>query len=115
VKEIIVKFQDHIAEQIADTAEKLGITSEDLIRYITGRWCSTENENSNSPQAHWAHIKKKLIEAQRDFLKSVAARGEIKCKNCTMSLKPEDFDKGECGSCHANLGNMFPNQIGGIE
>ncbi len=108
MKEITVKFADPIANQVKAISTQVGITSEELIRFIVGRWIQQEFIGRFGPVAgptmqSIPPLVSIISNASRQAMKQAASRGEIKCKNCTFPLTPEDIDNGTCHTCHSPI------------
>lgn len=122
MKEIIIKLADKIADYIAKDADNTGVTSEDLIKYILGRYVRADMRENSEAQHHMTAIPIDLSGLFGSFesaikkmgtsrLKEMAEKGALSCKNCTMKIKPEDIDAGKCGSCGVPLKEALGGQI----
>jgi hypothetical protein len=104
VKEIAVRFTDGTAKQVKVISEQIGLTPEELVKYIVGMWVREEMSSHYGPVASMVL---QSIPSLSDFTKPVylglAEHGDLKCKNCTLSLTKEDVEKGTCHSCNAPI------------
>ncbi len=106
MKELIVRFSDDTATYIASTAKMMGLTSEELVKYIVGDWLRSdkmENPFTLIFSKTESACKRAIDNIYKPLLKERARSGEIKCKNCTLPIKPSDIDSGKCSSCGADL------------
>jgi len=113
MKELTLRLVDDIADFIAKEAIEIGITSEELIRFMVGVHVQSEKQDikRKTPQAVVGidinkllnELKGGFLKFSKEHLKDRARAGELSCKNCTMKLTEQDIDNGECGSCNAPL------------
>lgn len=118
MKEITIKLADKIADYVARDADSMGITSEDLIKFIIGAYVQAEIMENSMLQHRgiaipinigeildrvFGSLDERLKSMVTGGLKKAAEEGALSCKNCTMKLTPEDIDAGKCGSCGATL------------
>ena len=114
MKEITIKLYDTIADYLSKDAKEIGLTSEEHIRGILGRYVQADVEEHVQYQHRGIaipiniggildNVVKHLKKMGKDGLKKMAEDGALSCKNCTMKLKPEDIDNERCGACGAPL------------
>ncbi len=104
MKEITVKFHDSIADNIKANADQIGLSPEELIRFIVGRWVQMEFMGRFGPMAGpIVQSIPSISTIGEKMVRDAASRGEIKCKNCTFPLTPEDIDNGTCHTCHSPI------------
>ena len=113
MKEIALRLTDDIAEFITKEAQEMGITSEELMKYIIGSYVQSERRDIRP------HVSAGIIMGDSaGFLKNIfgdidglirknliekAKTGDLTCKNCTMKLSEQDIDNGRCSTCGAPL------------
>lgn len=121
MKEITLKLTDPVAEFVSRDAKEMGLTSEELIRYLVGSYVQEEARTRQYKTFPGSSgiigiISKGLPEflsgrglpeflkgIDKDMMKIRAREGSLSCRNCTMKLTESDVEAGECGSCHAPL------------
>lgn len=123
MKEITLKLADDIAEFITTEAQEMGITSNELIRYIVGGYVQGERAAARphtstgiimgDPMGFLKHIFGDLNSLVTESLKGKAKAGELTCKNCTMKLTEQDITDGKCNTCGAPLKDAL-GQEGGL-
>jgi hypothetical protein len=108
MKKYEIEMADRVAETIDFSADSLGITPADQVRYILGSWA----RSVDPPPPRTPVLK---VDASQLFgippevmamhklslwsMKKAVAAGEVKCKRCTMVLTWEAIEKNECQSC----------------
>jgi hypothetical protein len=112
MKEITINLDDQIAENVSNAAKRIGLTSEELIKYHIGTVYPVRSiypgfgilMGSPFPTSIYSDI---TTHAGMDYIKHnlrmQAQIGELKCNNCTMSLTPEDVDNNKCHTCQAPI------------
>ena len=118
MKEITVRLQDNIADYIAMDARTMGLTSEELMKHIAGKFVQEDARKhisrvtalgmsmpdvSSMFRGMIEPFKEAMDEAGIELLKKKAELGALSCNNCTMKLSVEDVVNKECGSCHTPL------------
>jgi len=113
MKEITLKLADDIAEFIATEAQEMGITSNELIRYIVGGYVQGERAAVRphtstviimcDPMGFLKNIFGSVGSLLTESLKEKVKAGELTCKNCTMKLTEQDIIDGKCNTCGAPL------------
>ena len=118
MKEITVRLQDGIAKYIAMEARTMGLTSEELMKYIAGKFVQEDAKSHIShvtavgmPMQDMSSMFRDMIEPFKEamdevsveYLKKKAEMGALSCNNCTMKLSVQDVVNKECGSCKTPL------------
>lgn len=113
MKEITLRLVDGIADFISNDAKEMGLTSEELVKYIVGLYVQSEKQDAKLATPRMVvgididefmeAAKGDLNKIVRGLLKKKAATGDLKCKNCTMSLTENDIDNDKCSVCGASL------------
>lgn len=114
MKEINLKLVDKIADYISKDAEEMGLTSEELLKYVVGSYVQeskrkgipTLEEMSALPLSLGSAMTKalgSLDNLRKEYLKQQAREGALSCKNCTMKLTEQNVDDNKCGSCGASI------------
>ncbi len=126
-KELTLKVEETILGVVEAEAYVLGLTPEEMLRYIIGRWARSVTEQASAgvpfikPPAHIAMVMgqpqpdikaawdmldpnlKVVALASRLLIKRQIDNGEFKCSNCTQALAWKDFVAGHCGVCQAPI------------
>lgn len=125
MKEINIRLTDDIANYIAKDAKEIGLTSEELVKFIVGAWVQGEMRERKASSAiaipfnveglgeSFRKVFDEMKEDAKEHLKKLAGEGAISCKNCTMKIKPEDVDAGKCGACGVPLKQALGYGAGG--
>lgn len=104
MQELTLRFADGTAKQVKVISEQIGLTPEELVKYIVGMWV---REEMNSHYGPVASMVLQSIPSLSDFTKplylGLAERGDLKCRNCTLPLTKGDVEKGACHSCNAPI------------
>ncbi len=110
MKELTVRFTDHTAEYVSLTAKSMGLTSEELVKTIVGKWMKddcTENVMtliaSGLSSAIRGISEKELTDLVKSHNKRILRERGGKCWNCGLPLKIEDIDSGTCSNCKADI------------
>ena len=113
MKEVILKLVDEIADYISGDAKELGLTSEELVKFIVGSYVQDEKRHARhlTPRTIVGINIEKLMEevkgdmdkVAKELLKKRIQEGSLSCKNCTMKLTEQAIDDGKCNSCGAPL------------
>ena len=113
MKEIALRLVDGIADYISNDAKEMGLTSEELVKYIVGTYVQCEKREAKLATPRMVvgieidklmeEVKGDLNQFAKGLLKRRAATGDLKCKNCTMSLTEQDVDDDKCNTCGAPL------------
>ncbi len=113
MKEITLRLVDEIADFITNDAKEMGLTSEELVKFIVGMYVQHEKHKKRSSAMGMMigidagqlmeEVKGDMGRSAKEFLKRKAAAGDLKCKNCTMALTEQDIDNKKCGTCDAPL------------
>ena len=92
MKEITLRLTDDVADYISNCAEELGLTSEDLIKFIVGTYVQQERRSHMSMASLVYVMKGNRSRLIREGLKKRIRTDEVKCENCTMKLTEKDID-----------------------
>ena len=113
MKEVTLKLVDEIADYISSNAKELGLTSEELVKFIVGSYVQDEKRHArrSTPRAIVGIDIDNLMEGMKGDMDKVAKElfkkrireGDLSCKNCTMKLTEQAIDDGKCNSCGAPL------------
>jgi hypothetical protein len=122
LKKYEIEVEDHVAETIQMSADSLGITEAEQIRYCLGMWARNINPQpmripvikvngaplfgGPSSEPSTAAQEPQMppeIEAMHRLslwsMKKAVKAGDIHCKRCTMALTWEAIEKNECQNC----------------
>lgn len=116
MKKITVTLDDKVAECIACDAKGMGLSSEELIKYVLGRYVQEEGycgakKRAKHPgvaiAASLGNIMDSILGSASGFgkelLKRQADEGALSCKRCTMKLTSQDIDNDKCGACGVDM------------
>ena len=108
-KEIRVRLEDNIYEQLKKMAAEKGLSPNEMAKYIIGDETSIRRPQTSPtqtislphpilpPQVTDAYNK---MERYLDLMvRSIVSQGLFKCPNCTMSLDKEAIETGICNTC----------------
>lgn len=103
-----LELNDDIYDKLDSVSNEKGITIKELIRWVIGdyiqynlpRHISYPVPITPSPAEQ---ENAKVMKLSGLLMKSMINQGAIKCSNCTLALTVEDFDKGKCSSCGAEI------------
>lgn len=121
MKELTIKVTPEIADKIAADAKAMGLTSEEYLKYNIGLLATSNNDPHEGPHgmvkiaSGVINLGSLMGDIQEGMwkslilpsLKQMAAKGDLKCKRCTMKISVEDVEKGECGACGFPLKQML--------
>lgn len=108
MKEVTIRLDDQIADNLAQSAHRIGLTSEELIKYHVGTIYPVRTAHHGfgilmgSPLAMGIHpdiTTQAGMEYIKQNLRMQAQMGALKCQTCTMNLTPEDVDNNRCHTC----------------
>lgn len=112
MKEITLRLADPIAESVKAEAEMIGLTSEELLKYVIGRYAADRMPRPGFQVFQFPHqllgsptgsLDQITLQITKSALRAQAQAGALKCKNCTMELTPEDVDNNSCHTCQAPI------------
>lgn len=111
MKEITLRLADNIADGIAREAVDMGVTSEEMIKFILGAYVQSSRYSSTKLlelkdqlvelRSFMSDVSKFSVTMDKEMLKVQARAGALTCKDCTLKLTEQDVEKGKCGSCGA--------------
>lgn len=114
MKELNIRLADDIADLISNHAKQLGLTAEELTKFIVGSWAQRLKPPvmpvldlggmfSRAQQSQFPGLSDKekiMFERITTYIvKKQLKAGDFKCENCTLPLDEQAFIDGKCSEC----------------
>ena len=113
--ELPLHLEVRIAGMLMFEAERRGLDTHDLARWVLGSWALGEltpalhlslpilGAATRSQPIPEGNVDQEVDSPLDTFLKLQAAAGSLSCKSCTQKLGMTDVDAGACSKCEAPI------------